>query len=129
MYVIYHPYFSPGSKVFATYKFWSGEQVIKVLVKLRRNASVLDQLDVACSFARFAHEQDLVRPILNLGYFHTSRSFSLSFPVRKMLTELVELHTRLLVDAIQWSKPDYGRKEEPSPRMIVLLAMRRGYGL
>lgn len=58
------------------YIFWS-KQVIKVLVKLRRNASVLDQLDVACSFARFAHEQDLVRPILNLGYLHFLLSFLL----------------------------------------------------
>lgn len=35
---------------------------------------MLDQLDVACSFARFAHEQDLVRPILNLGYLHIPQS-------------------------------------------------------
>lgn len=70
---------SPGSKTFVTYAFLSWGQVIKVLVKLRRNAKVLDQLDVACSFARFAHEQDLVRPILNLGYLHIPQS--LSFPM------------------------------------------------
>ncbi|KAF1989598.1 putative DNA mismatch repair protein Msh1 [Aulographum hederae CBS 113979] len=43
------------------------QQVVRNLVKLRRNASVLDELDVACSFARLAKEQDLVRPIVNLG--------------------------------------------------------------
>ncbi|OBT72253.1 hypothetical protein VF21_08197 [Pseudogymnoascus sp. 05NY08] len=41
------------------------EEVIKTLVKLRRNASVLDELDVACSFATHANDQGLVRPILN----------------------------------------------------------------
>jgi DNA mismatch repair ATPase MutS len=38
-----------------------------VLLKLRRNAAVLDELDIACSFAALAQEQNLVRPILNLG--------------------------------------------------------------
>lgn len=38
--------------------------VINALVPLRRNASLLDDLDVACSAARLATEQSLVRPIL-----------------------------------------------------------------
>lgn len=41
------------------------DQVVANLVKLRHNASVLDELDVACSFAKLADEQSLVRPILN----------------------------------------------------------------
>lgn len=90
---------------------------------------MLDQLDVACSFARFAHEQDLVRPILNLGYLHIPKSFLLLLPVRRELTGLVESHIRLLVGAIRWSKLDYGTKDEPSLRMTVLLVTRRGYGL
>ncbi|KAL2178882.1 muts domain V-domain-containing protein [Thermothelomyces heterothallicus CBS 202.75] len=39
-------------------------RVVKNLVKLRRNALVLDELDIATSFARLAVEQRLVRPIL-----------------------------------------------------------------
>lgn len=46
------------------------EQVVVNLVKLRRNATVLDELDISCSFATFAEEQNLVRPILNLGLDH-----------------------------------------------------------
>ncbi len=46
------------------------EQVILNLVKLRRNAAVLDELDIACSFAILAQEQRLVRPGLNLGLEH-----------------------------------------------------------
>ncbi|KAI9874712.1 MAG: DNA mismatch repair ATPase msh1 [Pleopsidium flavum] len=46
------------------------ELVILNLVKLRRNAAVLDELDIACSFAALAQEQSLVRPILNLGKSH-----------------------------------------------------------
>jgi DNA mismatch repair ATPase MutS len=46
------------------------EQVIVNLVKLRRNAAVLDELDVACSFATLAEEQALVRPILNTSSVH-----------------------------------------------------------
>lgn len=42
-------------------------QVIRNLVKLRRNAAVLDELDVACSFAMLASEKAFVRPILNSG--------------------------------------------------------------
>lgn len=41
------------------------EQVVINLVKLRRNAAVLDELDVACSSASLADEQSLVRPTLN----------------------------------------------------------------
>ncbi|KAJ4296020.1 MutS protein 1 [Collariella sp. IMI 366227] len=39
-------------------------KVVQNLVKLRRNARVLDELDIATSFARLATEQDLVRPTL-----------------------------------------------------------------
>jgi DNA mismatch repair ATPase MutS len=41
------------------------ERVVVNLVKLRRNAAVLDELDIATSFAKLALEQGLVRPILN----------------------------------------------------------------
>ena len=40
------------------------QEVIRNLVTLRRNARVLDELDVACGFALLAQEQNLVRPIL-----------------------------------------------------------------
>jgi len=46
------------------------EQVVINLVKLRRNAAVLDELDVACSAASLAAEQNLVRPILNESTSH-----------------------------------------------------------
>lgn len=46
------------------------EQVILNLVKLRRNAAVLDELDIASSFASLAQEQGLVRPVLDLGCEH-----------------------------------------------------------
>lgn len=42
-------------------------KVVANLVKLRRNAAVLDELDIACSFATLAAEQGLIRPLLNLG--------------------------------------------------------------
>ncbi|KAI0486214.1 muts domain V [Xylaria cf. heliscus] len=45
--------------------------VVANLVKLRRNASVLDELDVTTSFARLATEQGLTRPILNNSTAHT----------------------------------------------------------
>ncbi|GAB1310921.1 MutS protein 1 [Madurella fahalii] len=45
--------------------------VIHNLVKLRRNALVLDELDISTSFARLATEQRLVRPILNTSQ-HTT---------------------------------------------------------
>ena len=46
------------------------EQVVLNLVKLRRNAAVLDELDIGCSFATLAEEQGFVRPILNSGLDH-----------------------------------------------------------
>lgn len=45
-------------------------EVILNLVKIRRNAAVMDELDVACSFATLAQEQRLVRPILTKGTSH-----------------------------------------------------------
>lgn len=45
-------------------------EVILNLVKIRRNAAVMDELDVACSFALLAQEQQMVRPILNDGAQH-----------------------------------------------------------
>jgi len=47
-------------RVFASLR----EAVVLLLVKLRRNASVLDELDITTSFARLAVEQDLVRPVM-----------------------------------------------------------------
>jgi DNA mismatch repair ATPase MutS len=44
--------------------------VIIQLIKLRRNAVVLDELDVACSFAVLAEEQAWSRPQLNAGTEH-----------------------------------------------------------
>ncbi|KAL9617271.1 MAG: hypothetical protein Q9160_007952 [Pyrenula sp. 1 TL-2023] len=44
-------------------------EVVRNLVKLRRISMVLDELDVACSFAVLAREQSLVRPRLNTGTF------------------------------------------------------------
>jgi DNA mismatch repair ATPase MutS len=46
------------------------ERVVLNLVKLRRNAAVLDELDIASSFASLAIEQGLVRPTLNDGTAH-----------------------------------------------------------
>lgn len=46
------------------------QQTVKNIVKLRRNARVLDELDIATSFARLALEQNLVRPVLNNGTAH-----------------------------------------------------------
>jgi DNA mismatch repair ATPase MutS len=45
--------------------------VVANLVKLRRNASVLDELDIATSFARLATEKGLTRPVLNNSTAHT----------------------------------------------------------
>ena len=45
-------------------------EVIMNLVKIRRNAAVMDELDVACSFAILAQEQQMVRPVLNEGTSH-----------------------------------------------------------
>ena len=41
--------------------------VVRSLVPLRRNAAVLDELDIATSFARLALEQNLCRPRLHQG--------------------------------------------------------------
>ena len=46
------------------------DEVIQNLVKLRRNATVLDELDVACSFALSAETHNLVRPVLTSGQGH-----------------------------------------------------------
>jgi DNA mismatch repair ATPase MutS len=46
------------------------EEVVRNLVKLRRNAAALDELDVACAFALLAIEKNFVRPILNAGTSH-----------------------------------------------------------
>lgn len=46
------------------------QQTVLNIVKLRRNARVLDELDIATSFARLATEQTLVRPLLNSGTGH-----------------------------------------------------------
>ncbi|KAK5047307.1 hypothetical protein LTR84_006829 [Exophiala bonariae] len=46
------------------------ELVIKNLITLRRNAAVMDELDVSTSFATLAKEQSWTRPILNLGTEH-----------------------------------------------------------
>lgn len=46
------------------------QQTVQNIVKLRRNAGVLDELDIATSFARLAIEQNLVRPVLNNGTAH-----------------------------------------------------------
>ena len=46
------------------------QQTVLNIVKLRRNAHVLDELDIATSFARLAGEQNLVRPVLNSGTGH-----------------------------------------------------------
>ncbi len=46
------------------------EGVVRCLVKLRRNASVLDELDVACALSLLAIERNLVRPILTAKSVH-----------------------------------------------------------
>ena len=45
-------------------------QVVKNLIPLRRNAAILDELDIGCSFASLAQEQSLVRPTINSGDEH-----------------------------------------------------------
>ncbi|KAI9373194.1 DNA mismatch repair protein Msh1 [Aspergillus egyptiacus] len=45
-------------------------EAILNLVKIRRNAAVMDELDVACSFATLAEEQSLIRPVVNQGTSH-----------------------------------------------------------
>jgi DNA mismatch repair ATPase MutS len=46
------------------------DKVITNLVRLRRNAAVLDELDVASSFATLANEKQWTRPILDYGFSH-----------------------------------------------------------
>lgn len=46
------------------------ESVVRNLVKLRRNAVVLDELDVACASASLAKEKGFVRPILTAESSH-----------------------------------------------------------
>ncbi|KAL8943772.1 MAG: hypothetical protein Q9216_000878 [Gyalolechia sp. 2 TL-2023] len=46
------------------------ERVIVNLVKLRRNAAVLDALDIGCALATLAEEQGFTRPILNNSRNH-----------------------------------------------------------
>ncbi|KAK7226033.1 hypothetical protein V2G26_014036 [Clonostachys chloroleuca] len=46
-------------------------QVVMNLIELRRNAAVLDELDIATAFAKLAAEQNLVRPQLNNSTSHT----------------------------------------------------------
>ncbi|KAG9246594.1 muts domain V [Calycina marina] len=45
-------------------------EVILNIIKLRRNAAVLDELDVACSFASLAREKSWTRPLLNTSTTH-----------------------------------------------------------
>jgi DNA mismatch repair ATPase MutS len=54
---------SEEQRVFAALR----DKVIRNLVTLRRNAAVLDELDVAGSSAVLAREQRLVRPVLDYG--------------------------------------------------------------
>ncbi|KAI9679919.1 MAG: DNA mismatch repair ATPase msh1 [Caeruleum heppii] len=46
------------------------QEVVTNIPALRRNAAVLDELDIACSSASLAAQQRLVRPNLNLGTRH-----------------------------------------------------------
>ncbi|TGO14077.1 hypothetical protein BTUL_0059g00550 [Botrytis tulipae] len=46
------------------------ELAITNLVKLRRNAAVLDEIDIACSFASLSNERGWTRPILNTSSAH-----------------------------------------------------------
>jgi DNA mismatch repair ATPase MutS len=46
------------------------KHVVRNLVKLRRNAAVLDELDVGCAFAILAVEKNFVRPILGAEPYH-----------------------------------------------------------
>jgi DNA mismatch repair ATPase MutS len=49
------------------------KQIVKNIVKLRNNAAVLDELDVACGFATLAMQKNWIRPILNNGTEHQIR--------------------------------------------------------
>lgn len=45
-------------------------EVLANLMRLRRNAAILDELDVACSSATIAKERNLIRPTLNSSTTH-----------------------------------------------------------
>ena len=45
-------------------------EVVTSLIQLRRNAAILDELDIACSFAVLAEEQGLVRPTVSEKLSH-----------------------------------------------------------
>ena len=45
-------------------------EVIANIGKLRSNAAVLDELDIACAFARLAHERAFVRPVITTSTVH-----------------------------------------------------------
>lgn len=45
-------------------------ETILNIIKLRRNAAVLDELDIACSFATLAAEKRWTRPTMNLSTSH-----------------------------------------------------------
>ena len=47
------------------------DQVVEIMMTLRRNAAVLDEVDIACSLAVVAKEQGLVRPVLSDKPTHT----------------------------------------------------------
>ncbi|KAK9450717.1 muts domain V-domain-containing protein [Limtongia smithiae] len=46
------------------------EKVVAHMSPIRKNARVLDELDVACSFSTLARERQLVRPIMHNGISH-----------------------------------------------------------
>ncbi|KAK9240625.1 muts domain V-domain-containing protein [Lipomyces kononenkoae] len=46
------------------------QSVLEHIANIRRNARVLDELDVVCSFATLARERKLVRPVLHNGIAH-----------------------------------------------------------
>lgn len=46
------------------------DQVVENMMTLRRNAFVLDEIDIACAFAMIAREQGLVRPIISEKPIH-----------------------------------------------------------
>ncbi|KAL9608665.1 MAG: hypothetical protein Q9167_006517 [Letrouitia subvulpina] len=46
------------------------ERVVLNLANLRRNAAVLDELDIGCAFATLANEEGFVRPVVNTSKAH-----------------------------------------------------------
>lgn len=53
-------------RIFATLK----QRVLETLVRLRSNAAIMDELDVATAFATLAEEQNWTRPVLDLSVDH-----------------------------------------------------------